>query len=99
MIGDNLYNDLRSQLDLDMIAITEAYEKDKEAFKVFQKSKRPSSTWTYTVSDKGFSSGLISLIKESGNIGFQVDFLGLTVLFGKAVYEKMRRVFRSTKRS
>ena len=53
--------------------------------------KRPSSTWTYIVNDNPFGNGLSNLLMGNANIGFQVDFLTLPILFFMGLFKKIRR--------
>jgi preprotein translocase subunit SecA len=53
--------------------------------------KKPSSTWTYVVSDNGFGDQLAMKLLNSGNIGFQVDFISTFFLFFVGLYRKYKR--------
>ena len=57
--------------------------------------KKPSSTWTYVVSDSSFGDQLAMKLMNSGNIGFQVDFISAFFLFFVGLYRKIRQSFKS----
>lgn len=97
-----LAHELFQKLETDL---TENLEKIKALFmddpdkieELNLRYRRPSSTWTYTVNDKAFNSGIIGLMKGSGNIAFQIDFTGLFILFFKYLGMKAKNIFRNNK--
>lgn len=90
IIADNLFKTLLSNLESEIEKIENAFRNSRAEFESLTKHNRPSSTWTYTASDKGFNSGLESMLKGSSNIAFQIDFLGLTVLFLKYWWVRLK---------
>ena len=56
--------------------------------------KKPSSTWTYVVSDNSFGDQLAIKMLNSGNIGFQVDFISAFFLFFVALFRKIKQWFK-----
>ncbi len=97
IIADKFFKDLEIEIGNEMKSLEQAFSKNRLEFEEMTKDKVPSSTWTYTVSDKGFNSGLEGLLKGSGNVAFQVDFFGLTFLFGKYLFHRTRNAFHNLK--
>ncbi len=94
VLADRFFKDLLKSAQEFQIEIQESYLNDKNKFEKLTQNKKPSSTWTYTASDKGFNAGLEGLFKGSSNIAFQLDFLGVTVLFFKYWWKKITDRFR-----
>ena len=93
IIADNFFKQLKDDLADSVEQIEQAYLRDKGEFAILTQNQEPSSTWTYTVSDKGFNSGLEALMNGNSNIAFQVDLLGLTTLLFKLSWVKFKQLF------
>ena len=53
--------------------------------------EKPSSTWTYIVSDNPFGNQLGIMLGDNSNIGMQVDFLSAPLLFIMAMIRKIKQ--------
>ncbi|MCL4110223.1 UNVERIFIED_CONTAM: hypothetical protein GTU68_030607 [Idotea baltica] len=95
IIADNLFKELLVEIQESLDQLEKSYLENSQAFTKQIENQRPSSTWTYTVSDKGFTTSLESMIMGSSNIGLQVDLLGLTVLFFKYSWKKILKLMKN----
>ncbi len=93
-LAHDLFQKLESEISMNLEHIKNLYSEDPDCVIQLQNQyRRPSSTWTYTVNDKAFNTGLIGLMQGSGNIAFQIDFTALFILFFKYLGMKMKGVF------
>ncbi len=81
------------QLQEEMQAFLADFEQNQREVDTSQ-IKRPSSTWTYVISDNPFKKDVGMMLLSSGNMGFQIDFLTLPFLAIVGLVRKIRRAFR-----
>lgn len=87
---DRSFTQLCEALDAAVTEKIEAFLAHPEKAAAHFFIQRPSSTWTYVISDNNFSNQLSMLLSGNGNIGMQVDLFTAPLLFLKGVYDWMK---------
>ena len=68
-------------LDIEIQKIIEYFDQNPNSEISTLGIKKPSSTWTYIINDNPFGNQLGLMLLAGSNIGFQVDFISLIILF------------------
>ncbi len=93
---DEHFGEILEQLQTKVLAIINS----KEPELIVSNIEKPSSTWTYIISDNPFGNQLGIMLGDSSNIGMQVDFFSAPLLFiaGLISRIKQKRRYKSTKK-
>ena len=63
----------------------------KETHFIESSIKKPSSKWTYIISDNPFGNQFGIMLNDNSNIGMQIDFLSAPLLFIAALISKIKQ--------
>ena len=84
---DRHFEEIRRQLHSEILAIINSRHSKMKTTDL----EKPSSTWTYIISDNPFGNQLGIMLGDNANIGMQVDFLSAPLLFIAALISKIRQ--------
>ncbi len=92
-IGDQVFQDFLDKLDENISLKIEQFLANPDSSLEDLGIKKPSSTWTYVINDNPFGNKLVTMLLGNANIGMQVDFISVFILFFVSLYKKIKGKF------